>query len=454
MPTDDQDVFEIVTNEMNHVFESIGGGFESAFEEIDKHFESVSESLKDTFRATPWLPDSIKPRPPPPAHHQIPPVPGGYFEASRIWISEHRAVTAAVVAFIGTGAFIVWRRRRSDRAKRRAKRAKNGSRTEAVILAGSPHSPLTRSLSLELERRGFIVYIPVSSVSEEQIIRSESRTDIRALNLDITSPSSTEDTIQKFSDLISTPQRPIANAPPHTLHLAAIVLVPGTSLPDCPIASISPSTWSDTLNTRLLAPFATLQAFLPLLVSQNATLLFLTPSIIPALTLPYRAAECVAAGGLQQYISTLRKEAQGINVVQFQMGHFDYGIAVEDSQQQLVRSQHTSVAEATKSRLVQKGLITKTAKGSSLRELHNSVFDAIVKGKGKNGTVFVGQGSRMYDLVGTFVPSGIVGWMMDAGKALKISVPEQETSPGQSVEWDKVGERSSDDEAYVHSWKR
>ncbi|KAK4691450.1 hypothetical protein P7C71_g5555, partial [Lecanoromycetidae sp. Uapishka_2] len=453
MPVNDQDVFETVTKEMNHVFESIGGGFESAFEEIDKHFESVSQSLKDTFRATPWLPDSIKPRPPPPPRNRIPPVPGGYFEASRIWISEHRAVTAAVVAFIGTGAFIVWRRRRSDRAKRRAKRAKNGSRTEVVVLAGSPHSPLTRCLSLELERRGFIIYIPVSSVSEEQIIHSKSKTDIRALNLDVTSPSSTEDTIQKFNELIVTPQRPTQNAPPHTLHLAAIILVPGQPLPDSPIASLAPSTWSDTLNTRLLAPFATLRAFLPLLASQSSTLLFLTPSIIPALSLPYHAAESVVAGGLQQYISTIRKEAQGINVVQIRMGHFDYGLAPSDEQQQLVRSQHMSVADATKQRLLQKGLVPKSAKGTSLRELHNSVFDAIVRGKGKNGTVFVGQGSMMYDLIGKFVPSGIVGWMMDAGKTSQIDVPVQESNPGQSVEWDKVGERSSDDEGYVYPKK-
>lgn len=136
------------------------------------------------------------------------------------------------------------------------------------------------------------------------------------------------------------------------------------------------------------------------------------------------------------------------------MGHFDYGLAITDDQQQLVRSQHISVAEATKQRLVQKGLVPKTAKGTSLRELHNSVFDAIVRGKGKNGTVFVGQGSRMYDLVGKFVPSGIVGLMMDAGKTPKVDVPEQDPSPERGAEWDKVGERSSDDEAYVYSRRR
>lgn len=157
-------------------------------EAIDRHFESVSRSLKDVFRDTPWLPDSIKPKPPP-VRHSVPVVaaPLGYIKATRIWVSEHRAWTAAVVAFVGTGAFIVWRRRRNDRVKRRAKRAKNGSRTEVVVLAGSPHSPLTRSMSLDLERRGFIVYIPVSNVSEKQIVQSESRADIRPLNMDITS---------------------------------------------------------------------------------------------------------------------------------------------------------------------------------------------------------------------------------------------------------------------------
>lgn len=156
-------------------------------EGIERHFESVSRSLKDSWRDSPWLPDYVKPLPPPPTTRRVPRIPPGYYEASRDWLLEHRAVTAAVIAFVGTGAFIIWRRRTSDRAKRRARKAKNGSRTEVIVLAGSPHSPLTRSLSRELERRGFIVYIPVASLSEEQIIQSESKGDIRPLNLDITS---------------------------------------------------------------------------------------------------------------------------------------------------------------------------------------------------------------------------------------------------------------------------
>lgn len=155
---------------------------------LDRHFDSVSEALKKSLRDSSWLPGYVKPRPPPISRKTpVVALPVGLLEASRIWLSEHRAVTAAVVAFVGTGAFIVWKRGNADRAKRRARRAKNGSRTEVVILAGSPYSPLTRSLSLDLERRGFIVYIPVGTLPEEQIVRSESRADIRPLKLDITS---------------------------------------------------------------------------------------------------------------------------------------------------------------------------------------------------------------------------------------------------------------------------
>ena len=179
MPPKDQDIFD-----MNWVLDSI----DNFSENIESHFESVARSLQDTFRQTPWLPDAMKPQAPPPSRSMpIIKAPMGYYEITKGWISENRAVSTAVVAFIGTGVFIVWRRRRSDRAKRRAKRAKSGARTEVVVLAGSPHSPLTKSLSLDLERRGFIVYIPVGSLSEEQVIQSISRADIKSLSLDITS---------------------------------------------------------------------------------------------------------------------------------------------------------------------------------------------------------------------------------------------------------------------------
>lgn len=68
-----------------------------------------------------------------------------------------------------------------------------------------------------------------------------------------------------------------------------------------------------------------------------------------------------------------------------------------------------------------------SVKGSSLRELQNGVFDAIVRGKGKGGTVFVGSGSWMYNFVGRCVPGGVVGWMLRAGskKVEQVKVMEK-----------------------------
>jgi hypothetical protein len=52
-------------------------------------------------------------------------------------------------------------------------------------------------------------------------------------------------------------------------------------------------------------------------------------------------------------------------------------------------------------------------KGSPLRELHNAVFDEMVRPNWRaGGVVRVGQGALLYELVGTWVPRGVLGWVM------------------------------------------
>jgi hypothetical protein len=53
---------------------------------------------------------------------------------------------------------------------------------------------------------------------------------------------------------------------------------------------------------------------------------------------------------------------------------------------------------------------TGTGRGSSLRELNDAVFDAMMRPKG--GVIRVGVGIGLYGFVGSWVPRGIVGWMM------------------------------------------
>lgn len=54
-----------------------------------------------------------------------------------------------------------------------------------VVLAGSPHDPISKSLALDMERRGFIVFVVVNSIEDEQLVVGEGRGDIRPLNIDI-----------------------------------------------------------------------------------------------------------------------------------------------------------------------------------------------------------------------------------------------------------------------------
>ena len=48
---------------------------------------------------------------------------------------------------------------------------------------------MTKAIAVDLERRGYIVYITVSSTDEEQLVQSENRMDIRPLWLDLTAVS-------------------------------------------------------------------------------------------------------------------------------------------------------------------------------------------------------------------------------------------------------------------------
>ena len=143
---------------------------------------------------------------------------------------------------------------------------------------------------------------------------------------------------------------------------------------------------------------------------------------------------------MQQYISTLRKEvqSQGVNVAQIKLGHFDFG-AANGERQQIVQFHNPSRAELTKQRLQD------VSRGTAIRQLHNGVFDTIERGLGSGGTVFLGRGSRTYDLVGRFVPEGIVGWMMGKarepmfeGKGVDPQASRTESEDGSSVQWEKV----------------
>ncbi|KAI4247721.1 MAG: hypothetical protein L6R40_001307 [Gallowayella cf. fulva] len=446
MPSNDGESFGSLEDLLQFLFAietTVEGEVNKVADSIDAVTDRISAYLRSTIGLASATSEGAKPRPRPPA--TIRPV--GYFEASTNWISRHRAITAAVVCFLGTGAFLIWRQRRLDRVKRRAKRGKNGQRTEIVILAGPPSAPLTRSISLDLQRRGFIVYIPVNSLWEERLIQAESKPNIHPLHLDVTSPSSLSSTIRKVTALFDP-----SNAPKYPLRLASLILLPQTPSPSESrrIVDISADTWSDALSIHLLAPFTLVQAFLPLVLSQRSSILFLTHSNTPSLSPPLHGEANVVAHALDSYISTLYKEiarSEGINISRFKLGALD-DESDRDALQMAVALRHDNSSQSDISSSPVPG--HRKVRGSPLRELHLELFDAIV-GK-RRGTVYVGRGSRTYDVLGKVMPHGLAGWILGL-RAQNEEVRKDTKSNGVkndsqvSPEWERVNHVSGKESA-------
>lgn len=149
---------------------------------------------------------------------------------------------------------------------------------------------------------------------------------------------------------------------------------------------------------------------------------------------------------MDAYISTLRKELskKDLNIVQLKLGSFDYGTAYAAEGQVMVRAEHPGWDAAARAKHLKEmfgKMKSEKARGSPLRELHNTVFDCMTRGKGRGGTIFIGRGARTYSFVGRWVPGTLVGWMMGLkqgnGEAAFAGNATPESTRG-SQEWEKV----------------
>lgn len=387
-----------------------------------------------------------------------PPPPRGLLERTAAWLSENRTTIAVVIAFAGTTAFLVHRRKKAHTRKRRAKRFPNGSKRELVVLACSSfQDPLTRSLALDLERRGYIVFVTVSSHEEDSLVHEEAKPDIRPLSMDLTStvPNPLQDihpSLEPIRELItrssgtsspdSTKARDLQGQP---MKLSGIVILPGCSgYPNAALVCLPPTDIVDTANARILAPILTVQQFLPLLLSHSkdaqspSAIVLAYPSIAMSLSPPNQIPEIITTSSLSAFAGSLRRELRStcanIHVTELKLGNFDFGSTYLRStdrsanakdlsgQQFSVTHWHSSQRAAQqRTHLGQSSLI----KGSSAREFHNAVFDALAppqifkafgkfewQSKRRPEVILVGSGARLYELVGRFAPSSLVAWMM------------------------------------------
>ncbi|USP76965.1 duf1776 family protein [Curvularia clavata] len=443
MSNDDQHILSVLAEYSRDVRNLTG----SIWDATDAHFAHVAGYIK---RSLPegWIPERARPRPPPPPPH---PITGAYLHRLQDWVLRHRALSAAIVAFFATGGFLVWREKKRYNRKRRVRRASNGARSEVVVLAGPPNSPIVRSLSLDLERRGFIVYIVCSNMDEEQQILGESRADVRPLHLDVVDTMGTQETISRFNELLSKPHVAFSGATPHHLNLCGVILVPDLIYPTGPVETVSPELWSDALNAKVLNTIAVTQALLPTVCEFKSRVLMLTPSIIASLRPPFHSVETTIVRALEGFLEVLRAElgTLGIEVVQFHVGTFDLtnvgpkhhlqtrSMGSPHAWPATTRALYASNFEAQTRVAQRRGLLNQS--GSSVRELHNGVFDALTQRRPRK-VWRVGRGSVTYDFVGNWVPRGLIGWMMGLKRVSldTASKPKLEDSVQQLQSWEKL----------------
>ena len=289
------------------------------------------------------------------------------------------------------------------------------------MLATNVHDPLSRSLAADLERRGYIVYVTVSSQIEHDLLErgSDAKPDVRPLWIDLTSsvPNSAKDihpNLVPIHDLITQPQ--VHNrgngfaAQKYMCSLAGIVLMPATDSGKTPLVSLPSHDIIDTVNTRLLSPMLTVQQFLPMLtsVSQPTSIIVAYPSIPSSLNPPLQAVLSATTSALSSFTRSLRSEllllqrtnAQPVQVTEVKIGNLDLGTTPTFSRSQNARdleaaSKHQSSSPARSTAPQQAlpwhwhssqraemlrrtyGQVASSVRGSPVRTFHNAVFDVL-----------------------------------------------------------------------------
>jgi NAD(P)-dependent dehydrogenase (short-subunit alcohol dehydrogenase family) len=452
---------------------------------LDEKADIAATHIRKSLSNSTWLPSSARPSPPSPSPSSLaarisPQSP----TSSRIinWAWSNRVAVGIVSATsIGIGTYVFTQRQASRRRKRRASRATNGARKEVVVLAGSPHDSVVRSLAIDLERRGFIVFVVVNSMDDEQVVLGIGGRDIRPLHIDLLDARGAEASIARFENYITFPVTAFHGANPHHLQLSGMILVTDSLFPTGPIETITAEHWSDVLNLRLLSPFITARLFISILRTHQSRLLVLTPSITHSLSPPFHAPETVAVAALDAFTTTLRRELCQLNVSvsQLRLGTFDIS-SISPQQYQYSNSTRADLiswppsvrsaygrsyasqeaynpANNTTKDPTKDPTHKRPVKGSSLRELHHRVFDLITSQSSLPKLSRAGSGSYIYTLIGKIAPDVVINWMMGAKRPLDFIIGGKtqgkiargngglltsRTASTESMEWEKVSSGS------------
>ncbi|CAK4032003.1 Hypothetical predicted protein [Lecanosticta acicola] len=398
--TDAQQLIDYARNQFNEIAA-----------DVERHFDLVAGNLRERFAK----PLGVAP---PPRRLPSPTT----FQVVQRWIHRHKALTAAIVAFFVTGSLgtLVYVWGKDAKRKRRARKSASGARTDVVIIAGAVANPLTSALYLDLERRGFVVYVVANTAEDEYYIRSQSRADLLPLPLNMVDPFTAQQQRSQLQHYLAKEHHAFERAEPHRMRLAGLILVPDTQSAPAKVEDISSEEWSDALNAKVLNTIATTQLLLPIVIEHKARVLLLTPSMTPAIRPPTHAMESTVFGALQGFSTSLAAELkqEGVSVSHLKLGHID--------------------VPANRHR--RNGMPAPRLKPTPVRRLHDTVFDTLVT-KRPRRTYYVGRGSFTYDVIGSILPPDFVAWMMGVGRkpamAKQASEEDMHGSAG-SLTWEKI----------------
>ena len=154
---------------------------------VDKAVDDAAGHVRDALATAPWIPENMRPSCPPPPAVEV--IQVSALERMQNWVARNKILSIVFVAGVAYVSYRTVRQGKLLRKTRRAKRARNGGRLEVIVIAGSPTLPLTKSLALDMERKGFIVYIVCNSIEDDALVQNMSRPDIKPLGIDITDVS-------------------------------------------------------------------------------------------------------------------------------------------------------------------------------------------------------------------------------------------------------------------------
>ncbi|EMG48799.1 hypothetical protein SBY92_004084 [Candida maltosa Xu316] len=340
---------------------------------------------------------------------------------------SHNKLKYGTIFTVGLGvtAYFVSKSMTVKHGKRRVPKLANGARRDVILIVGSPTEPLTRSIAIDFEKRGFIVYITLLDANDVKYVESSPiSNDLNYLN--INNSNNMDDHIFTFNQILKTPIVPFPNAQPHNLNLKAVIFAPSLHFPIGPVENIAISSWMK-LNDRLLTYLKLFSSgLIQLIRSQDSKLILLSPNILSSLVVPYCAPEDLFQNNLKSLFTVLTRElaSQDIQVTQVRLGNLHLSNQKLSSTARIESLVNTEIRAWTSemkdlygadfSRVQFKANPIKSSggKGTNLVVLYHLLFDLIYNSKSNPPVVYCGTGARIYDWVAKIFPESWIQWLL------------------------------------------